>query len=630
MAKGTSGVLLGGAVAAAGWSAAEAFAVGTAPSLPSRAVDSASHSLRGGASQSTTPAATNVAAPVGLAALAAAGVVAQQARTKGRAVRAKRDVKVACRAAATLKEADNIPATERDRALDVNLDPTYYGSFAEIGAGQEVSRWFLRAGAAAGTVARTVSAYDMAVSDRMYGNADRYVTKERMMQMCQQEYTELEETLREQKGVDCRFFAYASTLAAKAYMSDRECEGWIGILYQKEPGQEPSRVYMHVRMTDPTAEMQGDALGILGMNLVYLCKDATRPARTIIKHLLDDVGEKRLSINQVSFEGPGWVDVDQRLVALWLVQYKIAEAVVFEPQEDGSFAMSMPNVSFYKRPMVVQRGRFRFVSKTNEAIFDASLKKLAAEAGETSRAPTPVIEITMDTLGNSEAARLTDIPEEVERDFVSRFNVCASLGQIILVSGLGPMHKLGQYLIRYTNQQVVIAVGGGQYSIMRGIFRNQEAKGLSGGLLEAFGKLFSKGLQMYVFPNVADDGAITDGLEKQENRSGLPAQRYESQKTLLQHLVATNKIVPIEEEYIDKFVLDADTNAGYRLEISDILDKICRLDGTWKELVPPKVVGIVERKGLNEVLGALEFSVDGSSRNGPLERMVRTFRGKDK
>eukprot|EP00927_Polykrikos_kofoidii_P060754 TRINITY_DN55675_c0_g1_i1.p1 TRINITY_DN55675_c0_g1~~TRINITY_DN55675_c0_g1_i1.p1 ORF type:complete len:640 (-),score=99.41 TRINITY_DN55675_c0_g1_i1:28-1902(-) len=516
------------------------------------------------------------------------------------------------------KDVDRIPRTPEERALAVNLDSSFYGSFAEIGAGQEVSRWFLRAGAANGTVARTVSAYDMQMSDRMYGPAKRYVTKERMFQMFEQEYGEIESTLRERKGSDCRFFSFASTIAAKAFKSDRECEGWLGIMYQKEPGQDPSVVWLHARMSQPTAQLQSDALGILGANLVYLVSDSSRSARTIIRHLMADVDDG-ISINWVSFSGPGWTEIDDRLVALWLVMYGVSEAVVFEPVP-GKLQLCevvVPNQAFYKRPLLVQRGRFCFVSRVNEVIFEASKRKLEEETKESEgKEVLPLIELVLTPIGHSDEALLTEIPLSVERDFVSRFNVLSSMRVPILISGLGAMHRLTEYLMRYTNQKVVVAVGGGSYSIERGIFRDSECEGLAGGLLEAFGKIFARDFQMYVFPNIdPDTGAIISGV--------VPKSPDIMKNTLLAHLRSSGRIVPIENKYIPEEVLNASTNQPYRLEVQEVLNMVWRADDRWKDMVPSLVVDIVQKRGIAEVLGALEYAYTSEQRASavsPIER----------
>jgi len=514
----------------------------------------------------------------------------------------------------TSGEAADLLTSVRDRTLKVNLDNSFYGSFAEIGAGQEVSRWFLRSGAAAGTVARSISAYDMQMSDRTYGPSKRYVTKERLIQMMDQEYRELTEALREQKGPDCRFFAFASTIAAKAYMSDRECEGWLGCLYQGKAGEEPSMITVHCAMMDPTAELQGDALGILGANLVYLCKDPLRPVE-VVKDLMHSIQPGRLAINSVTFDGPAWPDVDPVLVGFWLVEYGLAPGVVFTATGDGRHQIATPNETFYKKPLCVQRGRFRLMSKTNEAIFDAGVKQLT----ETSELQAlPVIELMISPLGYSQKALDMEITSDVELDFLTRFQVCASLGHPILVSGMSTVWSLAQYATRYTNQQVVIAVGGGSYSIERGMFSDAEAKGLSGGILEAFGKIFSKGVQVWTFPNISADGTVTPGTESElEDKASHALYRF---------LVETGKIKAIEEKHISAEVLDPATNKPYRTEVQEVFNLICRGDESWKELLPDKVRSVVlEINAHGQGFGPLECDVYGAAPVSPLEQFAGDF-----
>jgi hypothetical protein len=292
-----------------------------------------------------------------------------------------------------------------------------------------------------------------------------------------------------------------------------------------------------------------------------------------------------------------------------------------------------PNNAFYKRPVVVQRGRFRFVSKVNEAINEASLKKLIAEnPDEGGKAPVPLLELTIDTLCNTghcdKEAKIQDIPQDARNDFIARFNVLSAMRCPILVSRAGPMHMLASYLRRYTSKKIAIAVGGGKYSIERALFRDdKEGEGLKGGLLEGFGKLFAQGVQVYVFPNIAEDGALSSGVE---SKSPDPAQ-----SSLLFHLTTTDKIVPIEDEYIPEAVLNHETNAPFRLEVQEILDKITTMDSSWKQCVPQLVVDIIESKGIGSVLGSLGSEgceIEDLFRGdclSPLEKFIADYRRKD-
>eukprot|EP00434_Breviolum_minutum_P022821 symbB.v1.2.020136.t1/scaffold1677.1/size106310/3 len=287
----------------------------------------------------------------------------------------------------------DLGSTSFDKALQVNLDPNIYGSFAEIGAGQEVSRTFLTAGAAAGTVARSLSAYDMQISDVTYGKAKRYVTQERLQQMLKTEYDTLEASIREEKGTETRFFSFATTLAAKAYMSDRECEGWVGMMFQHKAGEQPSTVQLHIRMCDETAQLQGEAIGRLGTNLIYLCNFAKDPV-VITSFLLDAIEEGRLEVDFVQFDGPGFPKetVDYRLLAMKMVEFKVAPSVLLVYDATiQSYVHAVPNNAFYKRPVVVQRSRFKPVTFAHQEVIEAAAKKLKGELSSDSREVLKVV-----------------------------------------------------------------------------------------------------------------------------------------------------------------------------------------------------------------------------------------------
>ncbi|CAJ1382720.1 unnamed protein product [Effrenium voratum] len=408
-----------------------------------------------------------------------------------------------------------------DKALQVNLDSSIYGSFAEIGAGQEVSRTFLTAGAAAGTVARSLSAYDMQISDVTYGKAKRYVTKERLGQMLKTEYDTLEASIREEKGPQTRFFAVATTLAAKAYMSNRECEGWVGMTFQHQAGAQPSTVQLHVRMADETAQLQGEAIGRLGTNLVYLCNFAKDPV-VITSFLLDGIEEGRLEVDFVEFTGPAFPKekMDYRLLAMKMVEFKVAPSVllVYDEQK-GSYVHAVPNNSFYKTPVVVQRSRFRPVTFAHREVIEAASKKLSRELGSDSRPVMQMLDFQIDDivrpsnlLGTEGRLRRTraavqadldgdgmlslaglekvfaqklpadeakQLAKDVDLDnkgkvmvdqvlgwtdksvnnaeFLDRFRMLESLKLPVLVSGVGSDAELSAYLARYTNAPIVLA-----------------------------------------------------------------------------------------------------------------------------------------------------------------------------
>eukprot|EP00440_Ansanella_granifera_P068579 gb/GFBE01074394.1/.p1 GENE.gb/GFBE01074394.1/~~gb/GFBE01074394.1/.p1 ORF type:complete len:670 (+),score=185.74 gb/GFBE01074394.1/:1-2010(+) len=536
-----------------------------------------------------------------------------------------------------------------DKALQVNLDPTIYGSFAEIGAGQEVSRTFLTAGAAAGTVARSLSAYDMQLSDVTYGKASRYVTQERLSQMLNTEYDTLEASIRETRGADTRFFAFATTLAAKAYMSDRECEGWVGMTYQHEAGAARSTVRIHVRMSDDTAQKQGQAIGIMGTNLVYLCNFAKDPS-VIVSFVLDGIEDGRLEVDYVDFDGPAFPkeNMDYRFLAMKMVQFRVAQSVLLEYDEKTEkYRHSVPNSAFYKRPVVVQRSRFRPVTYAHREILEASMKKLINELGPDTK---PVMEIldfqiddivrpsnlvrgdgrkarakllaeadhdgdgslTVDELkallsGRLKEAEAVELAKELDWqgagkieidqiigmskesavaiEYTDRFRMLESLKLPVLVSGVSSDAELSAYLARYTNMPVALTVGGGDYNIGRGLFNAKLYERYNGGMLEAFGRLFAGNVRIFQYPNISPNGEVT--VESKIDGAAAHLHKY---------LVNDGKIAIIDKEYMNSSAMNQESNEPFRGQSEDVAQMIRDGETGWEKYVPDEVAEIINKR----------------------------------
>lgn len=246
-------------------------------------------------------------------------------------------------------------ADTHQKALQINLDPSKYGTFAEIGAGQEVARWFFRVGGAAGTIAKTMSAYDMTISDAIYGPAERYVTRQRLQSMLDHEYGLLIERLDPKRGATTRFFVFADTVRARGYKATDESHGWMGVRFQTEPQAEPSQIIIHVRMLDNENVLQQEALGIMGVNVlhgaIYLYGD---PA-AFINSLMDSLSTDRVEVDMIKFSGPAFQKVDNRLMSLELVQQGLANSAMFTA--DGEVVQAAEIL--YKKPILVERGSFR-------------------------------------------------------------------------------------------------------------------------------------------------------------------------------------------------------------------------------------------------------------------------------
>src|SRR5580704_3937807 len=219
--------------------------------------------------------------------------------------------------------------TTNRKALTINLEDLKYGTFAEIGAGQEVARHFFQAGGASGTIAKTISAYDMTFSDAIYGKSQRYVSRERLALMLNHEYNLLLERLAAQRGDRTTFFVFADTVATKNFKGTNEAHGWMGVRFQTEPKGEPSEIVLHVRMWDKDSVMQQDALGIVGTNLIYGAFYYRKDLSQLIQSLIDNIGADRIEVDMLQFSGPAFKDVDNRLMSLFLVQYGLTNAVMF-------------------------------------------------------------------------------------------------------------------------------------------------------------------------------------------------------------------------------------------------------------------------------------------------------------
>lgn len=413
----------------------------------------------------------------------------------------------------------------KKKALRINLDEKKYGTIVEIGAGQEVARLFFRAGAAAGTVAKTMSAYDMQFSDAIYGvqKSRRYVSKERVQAMMEQEFGLVVERVANSRPKNSRFFAYAATVAAKSWGRDNECHAWCGIRLQMYPGAEPSDIIVHVRMHDATAEEQQEALGILGVNLIYAAYYYFDTPKTIIDSLTDNIEHGRLEIDSVSFDGPYFEEVDNLGVNLNLIRYWKTRAIMF--YADGSVAV--PAEMLYKKNVLTIRGSFRPVTRLNIDMIEqglAAFKQVEDVDGDNTLV---LAEISLnDALGNDLGAS--------EDDIINRVKLLNSLGYNVMISDYTRYFSLRAYFRQYTQKQIGIVLG---VINMRQIFEPAFYRGVKGGMLEGFGKLFPDNTSLYVYPEANQDGGLTtyDQLE-------LP----EEFKYLYQHLIVNHFIKGIE------------------------------------------------------------------------------------
>jgi len=462
------------------------------------------------------------------------------------------------------------------KALEINLNSGWYGTFAEIGAGQEVARWFFYVGGAAGTVAKSVSAYDMTISDSMYGRSKRYVTRERLESMLEYEYLQCQLTLNTDRGGNTQFFAFADTVVAKAYMRDNECHGWLGIKYQTAPKKDPCSVMIHCRMLEPTAQQQQESLGVLGVNLIHAALTQHHDPYNMINSLLDDLSRDKIEIDAVVFSGNDFKHVDKRLVSLRLVQTGLTDAAIFDPSGEPM----IPQEVLYKKNVMMLRGRFRpFTLLHNDMLAGAATKFFCGPEDESTpyescvyREDTEVV-LEMTTRDLMDSGDLLDWTSEIgldEASFITRIEALSSIGYLVMVSRFQRYFKLAAYMRRYTDQAVVIALG---VPAIKELFNPIHYKDLPGGILENFGRLLSYDQKLYVYPTV---DSSTGRLITAKDIKVAP-----SVQKLYDYIYERGTIIPIDT--FDKEVLTTG-------DVSKIVvESIQKGTSEWESLVPRHV-----------------------------------------
>ena len=450
------------------------------------------------------------------------------------------------------------------KALKINLDPMRYGAFAEIGAGQEVARWFFKVGAAAGTISKSMSAYDMAVSDAIYGRCKRYVSRERLQSMLDYEHKLNLERLRPSRGDSTAFFAFADTVSARNFHGTNECHGWMGVKYQAHPRDDDSQIIIHVRMLDSENALQQEALGVAGVNLLYAAFFLHHKPEMMIESLLDNLTTKRIEIDMIEFAGIEFRHVDNRVMSLKLVQLGLSGAAMFGPAGD----VLQPSEVLRKRPILVERGSFRPVTKVNINMIDSARERFAAELNGKGDQIVELMEITMRNLLSTGKIDLSD--------FLARADLLAASGKMVLISDYFEYYRLAAYLTRYTTEPIAVTMG---VASLQELFKEQFYEGLEGGILEAFGRLFTKDLRIYVYPLRDRTTGVLGTVESVE----MPADLH----SLYRHLVDRGRIKQLDN--FDESVL--------HIFSRDVLARIKTSDASWEEMVPREIADVIKRRG---------------------------------
>ena len=450
------------------------------------------------------------------------------------------------------------------KALSVNLDGARYGTFAEIGAGQEVARWFFKVGAAAATISKSISAYDMTVSDAIYGKCKRYVSRERLERMLDYEHSLNVERLGVSRGDTTAFFAFADTVSALNYKGNNECHGWMGVKYQAFPGDADNTIILHMRMLDKENPLQQDALGILGVNLLYAAFFLHHTPNLMLESLLDNLTTDRLEIDMIDFSGIEFRRVDNRVMSLKLVQLGLSGAAMFGPKGE----VLQPAEVLRKRPILVERGSFRPVTKVNIDMIESAKRQFSQEPEVHGKEVVELMEITMRNL-------LSGGGDIDLRDFLARADLLSTAGKTVLISDYFEYYRLAAYLGRYTDEPIAVTMGA---QSVRDLFTEEYYVGLEGGILEAFGRLFTRDLRLYVYPLLEQS---TGQLTTAEN-----IEMPEELRNLYRHLIERGRIRSLN--HYDQSVL--------HIFSRDVLRRIKDQDNTWETMVPPEIAEVIKKR----------------------------------
>lgn len=460
--------------------------------------------------------------------------------------------------------AEKLELSTYEKALAINLDLKRYGVFAEIGAGQETANWFFRVSGSAGTVAKTISAYDMTMSDALYGKANRYVSQERLHAMLEYEYSLLEKRLGPERGQDTTFFSFCNTVRARGYQDSGECHGWLGIRLQLKPETKPCEIVLHVRLLDESNADQMDALGKIGVNLIYAAFYLRKNLTDFVESLAAGLTKGSVEVDMLRFSGEDFRYVDNRLCALQLVQSNLTEAAMFN--EKGEIVQATDVL--YKRPILLLRGSFNPVLNLHLDMIRQSRTVFSNVLDEAQKARSlEICEISMNNL-------LRDGAVDHE-DFIDRADALQALGKTVLISRSAEFHRIATYLSRHTAEPIAMILSIG---LLNELFKEKWSANLAGGVLESFGRLFKNGVQLFVYP-----WHNTHSMEL------VTAENFKAPKNwqdFYTHLIQNERILPIGVG--DPSLL---ANTGRK-----IMKMIEADDTSWRNWVPVEAHGMVERK----------------------------------
>ena len=470
--------------------------------------------------------------------------------------------------------------TPKQKALAINLDADIYGTFAEIGAGQETVRHFFRAGGASRTIAKAMSAYDKDFSDAIYGKEakNRYVTQNRLRKMLRYEVSLIEERLSRENNPGRKFFSYANTVTTINFNKTMKGHGWVGLRFQLDENEDYSEIVLHVKFMENDATLQQETLGSLGVNLIYGAFNLSDNPRKLIESLYDDISMDNVDIDMIDFSGPAFAYVDNRLMSLQLVKNGMTDAVIFNSEGNNM----LPADVLYKKNIFAVRGSFRPVTLVNIDMFERGLEMFMQDSNCGVDETVVLFEIT---ISNLRAAGDID-----ERDFLDRVDVLAKLGYTVIISNFSEYYRLIDYFANYTNGKIGVAMG---VNNLLDVFDEKYYRNLSGGILEAFGKFFRQDMTVYLYPY--------KDPETHELLTSNNLKVSDNLKQLYKYFKQNRRIVDIN-----------DYNPNHaEIYSRDILHKIAHHISGWENQVPEGVAEMIIERGMfgyKEELKLKEFS----------------------
>jgi hypothetical protein len=426
------------------------------------------------------------------------------------------------------------------KALSLNLDTTVFGSFAEIGAGQEVARWFLRVGGASGTVAKTISAYDKQVSDHLYGAGTRYVSKSRLQTMLESEWEQLIDQLHASRGADTKLFSFVDTVSARNYLGTNDCHGWVGLRFMREPGGAANNVILHVNLRDPSNVQQQEAVGILGVNLVYAAYTALGSAEEFLASLSEELGLHRVEIDHLELTGPSFEFWDRQEIHAFLVAGGYAEAVVFPADNQ----LVPPNELLHSRAVVLAPGAFDNVGQLHRNLIQDTLPQLPEEELKESKG---VIGLFCLPVGGTSAERNGMHIKEI----VEHVKALQELGFGVMIFRAKELYKMSAYANRYTESRINFVIG---LTVLMRVFEDRY-EDLAGTLLEGVARLFTQHVRLSVYPVAAEE------VQRRVKTGGLSGWRWKEidgmvsadnlhpfgpLDSLYQYLLSSKFIIPVK------------------------------------------------------------------------------------